>query len=190
MLVTVLCVIFAIVVIFIITTYNRLIALIEAVKNAQHGVDVQLDRRFKVFESLISVIKKSMDYEKTTLKEVVALRSKSVEAQKSGDTKQRMLAENGITAVATQLNAVFEQYPELKANEQAMQLQEEVVNTENKLSFAKQALNDAIELYEVKKKSFFEMMVVAMFSSLNKNFEYWKVEEEKSAELENYKVEL
>lgn len=178
------------IVVFIISTYNRLISLIEAVKNAQKSVDIQLDRRFKVFESLINVIKKSMDYEQTTLKDVVALRNQAVKAQKDGDLKQRMLSENGISAVATQLNAVFEQYPDLKANQQALQLQEEVVNTENKLSFAKQALNDAIENYEVKKKSFFEQMVVSMFSSLNKKFVYWQMDESKVEELENYKVEL
>ena len=155
MMLTITLVLLAVIVVFIISTYNRFIILIEAVNNAERSIDVQLDRRFKVFESLIGVIKKSMDYEKTTLKDVVALRSRSLQAQKEGDSSGRMLAEEGISAVATQLNVMFEQYPDLKANQQAMQLQEEVVNTENKLSFAKQALNDSIELYEVKKKSFF-----------------------------------
>lgn len=176
--------------IFIVATYNSLIALIEAINNAQHSIDVQLDRRFKVFESLINVIKKSMDYEKTTLKEVVALRSQSEKAKASGDAKGRIAAENKISALASNLNVVFEQYPDLKANQQAMQLQEEIVNTENKLAFAKQALNDSIERYEVKKKSFFEMMVVSIFSSLNKSFEYWHIDDEKTEQLEDYKVEL
>ena len=72
-----------------------------------------------------------------------------------------------------------------------MQLQEEIVNTENKLSYAKQAYNDAIERSNALKKSFFESMVVGLFSSsLNKTFEYWGLTEEKVAEQENYTVKL
>src|SRR5688572_10318977 len=70
---------------FVIFTYNRLISLIEAVSNNQKQIDIQLDRRFKVFESLINVVKKYMDYEQTTLKDVVALRNQAQQAKASGN---------------------------------------------------------------------------------------------------------
>src|SRR5438477_8049453 len=124
---------------FIVFTYNQLISLIEAVRNNQKQIDIQLDRRFKVFESLINVVKKYMDYEQTTLKDVVKLRSQAEQAKSSGDDKTRIEAENKISDIAGKINLVFEQYPQLKASENAMQLQEEIVSTENKLAYAKQS---------------------------------------------------
>src|ERR1700736_1224254 len=97
---------------FIVFTYNSLIALIEAVRNNQKQIDIQLDRRYKVFESLINVVKKYMDYEKTTLKDVVALRNQAQQAHAAGDEKGRIEAENKISGIASQLNVVFEQYPD------------------------------------------------------------------------------
>src|SRR5580704_7637323 len=85
---------------FIILTYNRMISQIETVKNNQKQIDIQLDRRYKVFESLINVVKKYMDYEQSTLKDVVALRNQAQEAKSSGDDKTRMAAENKISDIA------------------------------------------------------------------------------------------
>ena len=176
---------------YIIMIYNRLIRFIEAVNNNQRQIDIQLDRRYKVFESLIEVVKKYMDYEKSTLKDVVALRSQAQSAHATGDEKGRIAAENGISKVLSGINLVFEQYPDLKANQNAMQLQEEIVNTENKLAFAKQAFNDSIETYEAEKKSFFQAMVASLFASkLNKQFDYWQLAEEDIDKQEAYKVKL
>src|SRR5437868_11754724 len=132
---------------FTVFIYNRLISQIEAIRNNQKQIDIQLDRRFKVFESLINVVKKYMDYEQTTLKDVVALRNQAQQAHASGDEKTRIDAENKISNIATHLNLVFEQYPDLKANQNVMQLQEEIVSTENKLAYSKQSFNDSIEIY-------------------------------------------
>jgi LemA protein len=170
--------------------YNKLIRLIEAVRNNQKQVDIQLDRRFKVFESLITTVKKYMDYEKTTLMDVISLRTKANNAAASGDEKGRMEAENAISKIASNLNIVFEQYPTLKANENALQLQEEIVNTENKLTFAKQALNDSIEQYNATKKSFIEGLVVSVIPKLNVDFEYWQLPESTVAEQEKYTVKF
>src|SRR5579871_2474638 len=101
---------------YVILTYNRLIAQIEAVRNNQKQIDIQLDRRFKVFESLINVVKKYMDYEQTTLKDVVALRNQAENAKAKGDDSTRIAAENQISEIASKINLVFEQYPDLKAN--------------------------------------------------------------------------
>lgn len=177
--------------VFVISTYNKLIGMIETVKNNNKEIDIQLDRRYKVFESLINVVRKYMDYEKSTLKEVVALRSQAQQAKETGDTTGRMTAENKISGILSGLNVVFEQYPDLKANQNAMQLQEEIVSTENKLAYAKQSYNDSIERYNAKKKSFFEAMVVSLFSGkLDFDFAYWALDQAKIKEQEDYKVDL
>ncbi len=174
-----------------ISVYNTLISLIEAINNNKKQIDIQLDRRFKVFESLIEAVKKYMDYEKTTLKDVVALRNQAQAAKASGDEQGRIAAENGISKIASNLNLVFEQYPDLKASQNVLQLQEEIVNTENKLAYAKQAYNDGIERYYAKKKSFFESMVVSFFAgALDKEFVYWGLPEDQIQAREDYTVKL
>jgi LemA protein len=176
---------------FIVITYNTLIAQIEATVNNQKQIDVQLDRRFKVFESLINVVKKYMDYEQTTLKDVVALRSQAQQAKANGDEKTRIAFEDKISQIASNLNLVFEQYPELKANQNCLQLQEEIVSTENKLAYAKQAYNDSIEHYNATKKSFFTSMIVNLFKAkLDQNFTYWQLSPEKATSQEDYTVKL
>ena len=176
---------------FIILTYNRLIAQIETVRNNQKQIDIQLDRRFKVFESLINVVKKYMDYEQTTLKDVVALRNQAQQAKATGDEKTRIAAENQISDIAGKINLVFEQYPQLKANENCMQLQEEIVSTENKLAYAKQSYNDSIENYNANKKSFFTSAIVAIFKNkLDFDYPYWQLTEAKIAEQEQFTVKL
>jgi len=172
-------------------TYNSLVALIEAVRNNEKQIDIQLDRRYKVFENLINVVRKYMDYEKTTLKEVVELRNQAQSAKASGDPEQRMQAENEISALIPKINVVFEQYPDLKASQNVLQFQEEIVSTENKLAFAKQAYNDSIERYNATKRFVFPSMVVAMFRSrLDVEFRYWQLASGEVAKKEEYKVEL
>ncbi|KTD55356.1 LemA family protein [Legionella quateirensis] len=187
----VLLIIVALIFVWSISIYNTLIGLIEAINNNKKQIDIQLDRRFKVFESLIESVKKYMDYEKTTLKDVVALRNQAQEAKAAGNEQARMDAENGISKIASGLNLVFEQYPDLKASQNVLQLQEEIVNTENKLAYSKQAYNDSIERYNAKKKSFFESIVVSMFSaSLDKQFIYWGLPEDQIQAKEDYTVKL
>lgn len=184
-------VIIAAVAFMVIGIYNALIALIESINNNKRQIDIQLDRRFKVFESLIEAVKHYMDYEKTTLKDVVSLRNQAQTAKAAGDEQGRIAAENQISQIAAGLNVVMEQYPDLKASQNVLQLQEEIVNTENKLSYSKQAYNDSVERYEAKKKSFFESMVVSFFSSkLDKVFEYWSLPEETAKAHEAYTVKF
>lgn len=174
-----------------IVIYNKLIHQIEAVNNNKKQIDIQLDRRFKVFESLIEVVKKYMDYEKTTLKDVVALRNQAQQAAAHGDEATRIAAENGISKIASNINVVFEQYPDLKANQNVLQLQEEIVSTENKLAYAKQSYNDSIEKYNATKKSFVESIVVSIAASkLDKDFPYWSLSEEDIKTKEAYTVKL
>lgn len=176
---------------WVVGIYNSLIHLIESINNDKKQIDIQLDRRFKVFQSLIDSVKKYMDYEQTTLKDVVALRNQAQAAKAAGDEQGRIAAENGISQIASNLNFVFEQYPDLKASQNVMQLQEEIVNTENKLAYSKQAYNDSIERYNAKKKSFVESMVVNFFASaLDKDFVYWGLPEEQIQIKEDYTVKF
>lgn len=171
--------------------FNSLIGMIEAINNNKRQIDIQLDRRYKVFESLIETVKKYMDYEQTTLKDVVALRNQAQAAKAAGDEPARIAAENGISQIASGLNVVFEQYPDLKANTNVLQLQEEIVNTENKLSYAKQAYNDSIERYYAKRKSFFESLIVGLFpAQLDKQFDYWSLPDEQIKAHEDYTVKF
>jgi LemA protein len=184
-------VVVAVVFFWMIGIYNRLIALIEAINNNKRQIDIQLDRRYKIFESLIETVKNYMDYENTTLKDVVALRNQAVAAKASGDEKSRIAAEDGISKIASGINVVFEQYPDLKANQNVLQLQEEIVNTENKLSYAKQAYNDSIERFAALKKSFFQALVVSFYKqALDKEFDYWGLPEEQSKAREDYTVKF
>lgn len=176
---------------FVIDIYNGLIHMIEAIRNNEKQIDIQLDRRYKVFQSLIEVVKKYMDYEKSTLKEVVALRSQAQAAKQSGDQEARMMAENKISKLAGGLNVMFESYPDLKANQNAMQLQEEIVSTENKLAYAKQAFNDSIERYNATKKSALQSIIVSWFKSkLDMDFKYWSLSDDDIQKQENFRVEL
>ena len=127
-----------------VSVYNKMIRYIEAIKNNQKQIDIQLDRRFKVFESLISVVKKYMDYEKTTLKDVVALRNTAQSAKDSGDSAARMQAENGISKIAGGINVAFENYPDLKSNTNFLNLQRTMNEVESQISAARRAYNAAV----------------------------------------------
>jgi LemA protein len=180
-----------IVVAWAVMIYNGLIRLIETVNNNKNQIDVQLDRRYKVYESLIEVVKKYMDYEKTTLKEVIALRSQAQKALATGNENERIKCEEAISKIGTGLNLVFEQYPDLKADKNALQLQEEVVSTENKLTFAKQSYNDSVERYKAKSKSLFESFLVGIFpEKLMKDFTYWGITDKQREQQESYKISL
>lgn len=180
-----------VVVLWVISLYNKIIRIIEEVNNNKKQIDIQLDRRFKVYESLIEVVKKYMDYEKTTLKDVVALRNQAQQAAASGDEKGRIAAEDAISKIGANIKVVFENYPDLKADKNALQLQEEIVNTENKLTFSKQAYNDSVEKYNATTKSAIESIVVGTFpAKLLKEFTYWGLSEEQIKKQEEYTVKL
>ena len=150
---TIYIIIFVLVVIFlwVVKVYNSLIVMIQAIINNFKQINIQLDRRAKVFTSLIQVVKKAMDHEMELLTKVTKLRNTSLAASESGDIATKMAAENQISSLIPQSSVQFEAYPQVTANTNALQLQEEIVSTENKLAYAKQAYNDSIEKYEAKK---------------------------------------
>ena len=185
-------IIFVVVAVFFwaIKVYNSLIAMIQAIINNFKQIDIQLDRRAKIFTNLIEVVKKAMSHEMELLTKVTELRNTSLAASKSGDTATKMAAENQISSLIPQLSVQFEAYPQVTAGTNALQLQEEIVSTENKLAYAKQAYNDSIEKYEAKKQSFLEAFVVSIFSKLNKSFEQWGLTAEKRQENEDMAIKF
>src|SRR6266436_58973 len=121
--------------------YNSLVRLRNQVDNAWRQIDVQLKRRHDLIPNLVEAVKGYMQFERDTLTQVVEARAKAVSAP---DQASRMAAENQITAGLGKLLAVMENYPQLKADENVLKLQEELTTTENQLAFARQAYNDVV----------------------------------------------
>lgn len=168
----------AVILFWIISAYNKFVQLIEAVNNSEKEISVQLDRRGKIFDSLISSVNKIMSHENDVLTKVTSLRAKTLDPSASPDEIKGAQDELSKVVSSGQLNIAVESYPELKANQNMLQLQEEIVSTENKLSFAKKAFNNSIETYNVAKNSFPNLVIPKVFSGLNKSYEYWSLDEE------------
>lgn len=178
----------------LISGYNKFVRLIEAVKNSQKEIGVQLDRRGKVFDSLISAVKKYMSHESEVLTKITELRSKT--SNSSLSEEERKSAENQLSEIVnsgslkSSINLTMEAYPDLKSSTNMLQLQEEIVSTENKLNFAKKGYNNNVETYYVTKKSFPNLFLPKIFSSLNEEFEYWSLTEEQVKVEEAKRVEF
>ena len=173
-------------VVYIIFIYNRLISLRESVRNDLKQIDIQLDRRWKVLQSLISSVSKYIDYEATVLKDVVSLRSQAQSAKDTGDMVNRADAENAISKIASGLNVMVEAYPDLKASDTVTKYMEEVVATENKLSFAKQAYNDGSERFNAMILKFPVNLIVGLFGEQFKAFVYWQLSEDEGKKKEDF----
>lgn len=160
-----------------VTVYNKLVALIEAVHNSEKEISVQLDRRGKVFDSLIAAVNRYLDHESDVFTQVTALRAKTLDPNASSAVVKQAQDELSKVVSSGSLNIAVESYPELKSDRNMMQLQEEIVSTENKLSFAKKAYNNAIERYNVTRRSFPNLMIANIFADLHQEFEYWSLDE-------------
>ncbi|MGA7872740.1 MAG: LemA family protein [Candidatus Binatus sp.] len=121
--------------------YNRLVSLRNQVDNSWRQIDVQLKRRHDLIPNLVEAVKGYMQFERDTLTQVVEARAKAVSAP---DQASRMAAESQITAGMGKLLAVMENYPQLKADENVLKLQEELTTTENQIAYARQAYNDVV----------------------------------------------
>ncbi len=173
-----------------IIAYNSIINMIEAVNNNKHQIDIQLDLRFKTYESLISVVNKYFSYESTTLKDIVALRTQAQLAKADNDEVKRQHLEDQISQLGSSLHINFERYPDLKANNSVLSLQESIATTENKLAFAKQAYNSSVETYNAKIKSFPNLLLGKIFSQLRKDFPYWQLSPEQQSKADDYKITM
>ena len=121
--------------------YNQLVSLRNQVDNSWRQIDVQLKRRHDLIPNLVEAVKGYMQFERDTLTQVVEARAKAISAPDQGS---RMAAENQITTGLGRLLAVIENYPQLKADENVLKLQEELTTTENQIAFARQSYNDVV----------------------------------------------
>ena len=149
-------------VLFAISIYNRLVTGRNRFKNAFAQIDVQLTRRHDLIPNLVETAKGYMKHESETLEAVIMARNTAVSGLKTAAKdpsdpaamKQLAQAEQGLSGALGKLFALSESYPDLKANQNMMQLSEELTTTENKVAFARQAYNDAVMLYNTLRESF------------------------------------
>ena len=152
--------------------YNKLVTLRNRYKNAYAQIDVQLKRRYDLIPNLVETAKGYMAHERGTLEAVTAARNIAYAASKAaaanpGDAaamKNLTAAESGLGGTLSRLMMVSEQYPDLKANQNMMQLTEELTSTENKISFARQAYNDSVMGYNTSREVFPSNLVAGMFN--------------------------
>jgi len=148
-----------IVALWFVVTYNGLVRLRNAVKNAWSQIDVQLKRRYDLIPNLVETVKGYAGHEKTTLENVVKARQAGIAAK---TVKDQAAAENMITGALRQLFALSEAYPNLKANENFLALQEELSSTENKISFSRQYYNDTVQTFNTRQEMFPANLVASM----------------------------
>ena len=157
---------------FAIGGFNKLVTLRNRYKNAYAQIDVQLKRRYDLIPNLVETAKGYMKHESGTLEEVtkarnIAYAASQAAAANPGDTsamKNLTSAETGLAGTLSRLMVVSEAYPDLKANQNMMQLTEELTSTENKISFARQAYNDSVMAYNTDREVFPSNIIAGAFN--------------------------
>lgn len=161
---------------WVIGVYNGLIRLRNEVKNAWSQIDVQLKRRHDLIPNLIETVKGYMTHERETLENITKARAAAMGAQGVKETAQ---AENMLSQALGGLRVAVEAYPDLKANTNFLQLQEELTSTENKISFARQFFNDQVLGYNNKIQMFPSNIVAGIFNFTKEDF--FEIEESEKA---------
>jgi LemA protein len=162
----------AVVALWFVFTYNGLVRLRNQVKNAWSQIDVQLKRRYDLIPNIVETVKGYAAHEKETFERVIQARQRGIDA--SG-VKQQQEAENMITGALRQLFALSEAYPNLKANENFLALQEELASTENKIGFARQYYNDTVKDFNTRQEMFPANLVASMLGF--QPAEFFEIEE-------------
>ncbi len=178
-----------IVVIWAIAAYNNLVNLRNRVKNSFSQIDVQLTRRYDLIPNLVEAVKGYMSHERGTLEDVINARNSAVSGLKRAAAdpsdpeaiKALAGAEATLGGTLGRLFALAESYPDLKANQNMMQLQEELASTENKVAFARQAFNDAVMSYNNGCQNFPSNLIANNFKF--KHAEFLEMEQEEKREV-------
>ncbi|MBK5224495.1 MAG: LemA family protein [Acidimicrobiia bacterium] len=158
---------------FVIVTYNGLVSLRNRIENAWAQIDVQLKRRYDLIPNLVETVKGYASHEAETLEKVIQARNMAVSAGSVGEQAQ---AENMLSGALKSLFAVSEAYPDLKANQGFLQLQEELTGTEGRIAYARQFYNDTVYKYNTKIQSFPANILANMFKFTER--EYFETDDE------------
>lgn len=150
----------ALVILYVVATYNGLVSRRNRIDNAWSQVDVQLKRRYDLIPNLVNTVKGYAAHEKTVFENITAARSAGVNASTVADQAK---AENMITQALRQLFAVVENYPDLKANQNFLELQEELTATEGRIAFARQFYNDQVLRYNDAVQRFPSSIIAGLF---------------------------
>jgi LemA protein len=153
-------IIVVVVILFVISIYNNLVGLKQKVKNGWSQIDVQLQRRFDLIPNLVETVKGYMEHESDVLTKVAELRTSWASAS---SVKEKSELDTQLSGALKTIMAVSENYPELKANENFSQLQEELQNTENKIAFSRQFYNDIATKYNTKLEVVPSNIIASMF---------------------------
>ena len=159
--------------IYLIVLYNGLVSLRNRIENAWAQIDVQLKRRYDLIPNLVETVKGYAAHEKETLERVIQARNRGVEA--SGVQEQAQ-AENMLTGALKQLFALSEAYPDLKANQNFGQLQEELTGTEGRIAYARQFYNDTVYKYNTRIQKFPAVILAGMLRFTER--EYFEADDE------------
>ncbi len=146
--------------VWVIAKYNTLITLRNQTQNGWRQIDVQLKRRHDLIPNLVNTVKGYMEFEQDTLRQVIEARNAAVNAKGVADAA---LKEGQLSGTLSRLFALFENYPQLKANQNVLQLQEELTSTENKVSFARQFYNDIATRFNISQQTFPGNIIAGMF---------------------------
>lgn len=165
----VLIVILVVIVVVLAGMYNSLVKRRNQVDNSWSQIEVQLKRRHDLIPNLVESVKDYMAYEQETLTAVTNARAAAIDAGARGPEAQAQ-AENVLSSTLKSLFAVAENYPDLKANQNVMQLQEELTSTENKIAFARQFYNDSVLTYNNKIQMFPSNLIASMFNFTTRQF--------------------
>jgi LemA protein len=165
--------------------YNTLVVKRNRTRNAWHQIDVQLRRRYDLIPNLVETVKGYAAHERETLEKVIQARNMGLNAKSVEDAAK---ANNMISETLKSLFAVAEAYPNLKANENFMALQEELTTTEEKIAFARQFYNDSVMDYNTATEKFPGIIFAGMFGF--KRFEFWEIPEAEAAAREPVKVKF
>ena len=160
---------------YAIVIYNNLVSLKHAVSQAWANIDVLLKQRHDELPKLVETCKQYMKHERETLEQVMKARAAVSDARAKGDVAAVGMAETSMRLGLGNLFAVAEAYPDLKANQNMMQLSEELTSTENKVAFSRQAYNDSCNQYNAYKQTFPPVIFANMFGF--DNAEYFEIEE-------------